>query len=589
VHKSAKCYVELWAVCVAAALGGSCVLRADAASSSRDAALAEPSLVITEVAQSTAYGGNTTDKVEVVCVGEQGCAVFRVCDSTADTGTCSAPQPALGGGERRVVSRGQSVAAADQVWLADDKGQELSGSRVGPFVCDAGTSQARSDCAAASFGPCATPSLGVGQGGCTSEPAEASASIEVLFTQNQHGGPEPSCTRPLCQRLVAAISSAQSTLDFAIYGLRNQNAVIDALVEAQVRGVRVRGVVDTEGDACDQFEYQDTGLLLQRLAPGSVVCDSGPGHGYIMHDKFFVIDEAAVWTGSTNISDTELGGEYYADAAVLAHSEDLAAVYSHEFAEMYAGKFHTHKLDDTPHVLAPFADGTQLESYFSPSDAAVENAVLPLIAHAQQSLDVAMFFFTDARIAASLADAYARGVKLRMVLDASGAENKYSKHRQLCDLHVPVKVEHWGGKSHSKWAVADAADPAHAAVLVGSLNWTGAANEHNDENTLVIRSNRAVSDAFAREFERQWSDLPDSLICADVAAEGPGSSDCGPDHDCQKHCLSGSCCDGLDNDHDGHADLEDEACGCADGQDNDGDEYIDGDDFECQPDAEAAQ
>jgi len=412
----------------------------------------------------------------------------------------------------------------------------------------------------------------------------------VLFTQNQHGGPEPSCTRPLCQRLVAAINGAQSEVDFAIYGVRNQNAVIDALVEAQVRGVRVRGVVDTEGAACDDFEYPDTGLLLQRLAPGSVLCDSGTGHGYIMHDKFFVIDEAAVWTGSTNISDTELGGEYYADAAVLVHSEALAAVYSKEFEEMYAaGKFHTHKADDTTHVLAPLADGTRLESYFSPSDAAVENAVLPLIANAQHSLDVAMFFFTDARIAQSLADAHARGVKLRMVLDAGGAQNQYSKHHQLCDLHVPVRVEHWGGKSHSKWALADAADDARAAVLVGSLNWTAAANEHNDENTLVIRDNRAVTDAFAREFERQWSDLPESLICEDIAAEGPGSSECGPSHDCRNHCVSGSCCDGLDNDHDGHADLEDEACGCTDRQDNDRDGYVDGDDFECRADLEAAQ
>src|ERR1700712_3268866 len=76
--------------------------------------------------------------------------------------------------------------------------------------------------------------------------------IEVLFAQNQHGAPDPGCSRPLCQRLTALIRSAQHSVDFAIYGIRNQNAVIDALVEAQVRGVRVRGVVDTQGEACDK-------------------------------------------------------------------------------------------------------------------------------------------------------------------------------------------------------------------------------------------------------------------------------------------------------------------------------------------------
>ena len=37
-----------------------------------------------------------------------------------------------------------------------------------------------------------------------------------------------------------------------------------------------------------------------------------------------------------------------------------------------------------------------------------------------------------------------------------------------------------------------------------------------------------------------------------------------------------------DNDHDGHTDLEDEACACDDGIDNDRDGYIDAADYECR-------
>lgn len=58
-----------------------------------------------------------------------------------------------------------------------------------------------------------------------------------------------------------------------------------------------------------------------------------------------------------------------------------------------------------------------------------------------------------------------------MVLDASGASNAYSKHGQLCSSGIPLKTENWGGKSHSKWAVADAGF-ASAAALFGSINWT---------------------------------------------------------------------------------------------------------------------
>lgn len=407
--------------------------------------------------------------------------------------------------------------------------------------------------------------------------------IEVLFAQNQHGAPEAGCGRPLCSRLVGLIRGAQRSVDFAIYGVRNQDAVIDALVEAQVRGVRVRGVVDTEGERCDKFSYLDTGLLWQRLAEGSVTCDGGRGHSYIMHNKFFVFDEASVWTGSTNISDTELGGEYYADAAVLVHSGELARAYTREVEEMLAGRYHTQKQDDTAHHFGPFDDGTRLECYFSPSDQTLQRAVLPLIDAARETLDIAMFYFTEPNIANALLAAAERGVRVRMVLDAGGADNRYSRHPQLCAAGVPVKVENWGGKAHGKWAVADVALPERARVVVGSFNWTAAAEQHNDENTLLISSS-SVAQQFAQEFERQWDDLSDDLICAKVEIEGPSSSTCGVAAACIATCQRGSCCDRIDNDHDGRIDAQEEACACSDGQDNDADGYIDDADYDCQTD-----
>ena len=50
-------------------------------------------LIITEVAQSTVYGGTTADKVEVYCTTASGCAGFKVCDTAASGGSCSAMHP----------------------------------------------------------------------------------------------------------------------------------------------------------------------------------------------------------------------------------------------------------------------------------------------------------------------------------------------------------------------------------------------------------------------------------------------------------------------------------------------------------------
>ena len=552
-------------------------------SPSHTATLESVPLIVSEVAQSTLCGGSTADKVEVYCANAAGCAAFKVCDSAGSGASCSALQPALGSGARSVVSRGSNITTSDQVWLADSNGTELPGTRVGPFGCDNGSSQSRADCSIAEFAACGTPTLGASSGSCTAGEFPEAFTASVLFTQNQHGAPESTCNRPVCQGLLQAIDAAETSIDFAIYGMRAQPAILNALMLAQGRGVTVRGVVDTENSTGTSFGYPDTAALISSLGASNVHPDTGSGYSYIMHNKFFVFDGASVWTGSTNISDTELGGEYNSDVAALLSSYRIAEIYEAEFTQMFGGAFHNRKTDDTEHAIptSHFNDGTEVRSYFSPTDHAVENAVSPLIDHAEHTLDIAMFYFTSVPIATAVLSAHARGVAVRMVLDASGASNAYSQHPVLCQNGVSVKVENWGGKSHSKWAVADAGYP-NAAVVFGSMNWTRAGDEQNDENTLYVR-NSGFANTFHSEFERQWADLAAVPMCSSVSVEGADSSQCNASNDCHISCSSGSCCDGIDNDYDGKVDMQEEACGCADGIDNDGDGYIDAADFDCQP------
>jgi phosphatidylserine/phosphatidylglycerophosphate/cardiolipin synthase-like enzyme len=560
---------------------GSGALDAEHGALTREA-LGAP-LVVSEVAQATFHAGSTADKVEVFCGSASSCAGFKVCDTAASGAACSALQSALAAGQRAVVSRGTSITTTDEVWLADASGVELPGTRVGPFPCASGNSRARLDCSLAGFGACGAPGLGTSAGACDPEDFPEDFAYEVLFTTNQHGAPESTCNRPVCQDLVALIDAATTSVDFSIYGVRAQDHVIDALVAAQGRGVAVRGTVDTEDSACTSFAYPDTSTLIASLAPGSVICDTGAGYSYIMHNKFFVLDGLKVWTGSTNLSDTELGGEYNSDVAATLTSRRLAAIYTTEFEEMFSGLFHNRKEDDTPHVLdgSKFSDGTTVvESYFSPTDGPVENAVIPFIDAATESLDIAMFFFTSEAIGAAVLAAKTRGVAVRLVIDAGGAANAYSQTPALCSAQIPVKWENWGGKSHSKWAVADAGVPGQAAVLFGSMNWTNAGAANNDENTLVVQ-NAGFAAEFQAEFERQWADLAAVPACSAVSAEGADSSSCASSGNCSVSCTSGSCCDGSDNDYDGHPDLTDEACGCSDGVDNDGDGFVDGADWEC--------
>jgi phosphatidylserine/phosphatidylglycerophosphate/cardiolipin synthase-like enzyme len=340
------------------------------------------------------------------------------------------------------------------------------------------------------------------------------ASYTVLFTANQHGNPEPTCVRLMCRALMSEIAHAQSSIEFAAYGFRAQNDIVQALVAAKQRGVSVRGVVDTEDAFCTKFEYADTAALFELFGPSNINCDRGPRARDIMHNKFFVFDRTSVWTGSTNISDTELGGEYHADVSVLFRSKPLAAAYSAELEEMLGGRFHRDKSDNVAHQL--IVAGMPVAIYFSPTDGAIDNAVLPLIYGSAHTLDIAMFFFTSLRIADAIIAARARGVVVRMILDASGAGSRASRHRKLCEAGVAVRVETWGGKSHSKWAVSDAREQT-AAVVFGSMNWTESGDLRNDENTLYVKS-REFAAPFRAEFERQWDDLSSVRTCTAPSA-----------------------------------------------------------------------
>jgi phosphatidylserine/phosphatidylglycerophosphate/cardiolipin synthase-like enzyme len=290
--------------------------------------------------------------------------------------------------------------------------------------------------------------------------------------------------------------------------------MVQALVAAKARGVVVRGVVDTEDAECTRFQYGDTASLFEPLGASNVTSDRGPRARDIMHNKFFVFDRARVWTGSTNISDTELGGEYHSDVVAMIESKPLAAAFTTELEEMLGRHFHRDKTDNGVHRMN--IAGVPVEVYFSPTDAAIDNAVLPLIHASQHTLDIAMFFFSSRRIADAIIAAQARGVAVRMILDASGAASRASQHRRLCENDVAVRIETWGGKSHSKWAVADAAE-TFAAVVFGSMNWTESGDLRNDENTLYVKS-REFAATFEAEFARQWHDLAAMPSCATGSA-----------------------------------------------------------------------
>jgi len=433
-----------------------------------------------------------------------------------------------------------------------------------------------------------SPAAGDGEGSQAPVVADPSGSIRLLLNAPRGVGPDTRCDTEVCRALVELIDRADKTLDFAVYGVRGQPAVVEALKRAQARGVLVRGVVDRDAEGANYYadtdavvaqlgDVRDDGEVDRRRAEaaararpytprcappagflGPVQClayDLGPGGcllaahssrepieggAAIMHDKFFVIDGRWVWTGSTNVSDTGTGG-YNANLVTVIDSRRVAAAYVRELDQMYErGRFHGDKRSAGPPLEVELGDA-RIELMFSPQDSPIRERVRPLVKGARERIDVAVFFLTHKHLTADLIAAHLRGVEVRVILDATAAANGFTKHELLRAAGIPVKVETWGGKMHMKSAVIDG-----ETVITGSMNWTSAGDDTNDENVVIVHS-EAMAAQYSAFFDQLWADIDDRWLTANP---DPESRDSGT-----------ACSDGIDNDYDGLADAEDPGCG----------------------------
>ena len=137
------------------------------------------------------------------------------------------------------------------------------------------------------------------------------------------------------------------------------------------------------------------------------------------------------------------------------------------------------------------------EIYFSLCDDP-ETAIIENINKAEISIDIAMYAFTDKEISQAVVEAKERGVKIRIYLDRSQVEAKYSSSRLLVEKGLEVRVSSNNYIMHNKFAIIDG-----KLVITGSYDWTASASTRNDENLLVIDDEEIIL-RFQKQFENLW-------------------------------------------------------------------------------------
>ena len=130
----------------------------------------------------------------------------------------------------------------------------------------------------------------------------------------------------------------------------------------------------------------------------------------------------------------------------------------------------------------------QFHVVFSPKGGCTK-VIVDEIALAKKSIFVQAYSFTSKPLATALAEAKARGVNVRVILDRSQEGNEWSVLGYLKSHKVPVLIDSKHPIAHNKIMIID-----DGVVITGSFNFTKQAEEGNAENLVILRSEQAVNE-----------------------------------------------------------------------------------------------
>jgi len=312
-------------------------------------------------------------------------------------------------------------------------------------------------------------------------PGEADA-IQVFFSpvaEHRKDGPD--------DHLIALIRSANRSVHAAFYDLRYA-PVARAFIDRHRAGVEVRIVSDTH--------YKNRDEMRDCIKAGiPVEFDERPS---FMHNKFCVVDDEWVWTGSTNISRN--GFFHNNNNALLLHSPHAAENFALEFAEMFSSRsFGGESPRNTSRRAFELGPNT-VEIYFSPEDG-VERQIRAELGEADESIVFMAFSFTSKPIAETMADRMKWGVKVRGLMETRGSDTRYSRDDYLKGRGAEIYLDDNPKSMHHKVIVVD-----DDTVITGSYNFSKSAEKSNDENVLIVHS-PGIAKKFVDEFERLTAKL----------------------------------------------------------------------------------
>jgi phosphatidylserine/phosphatidylglycerophosphate/cardiolipin synthase-like enzyme len=216
-----------------------------------------------------------------------------------------------------------------------------------------------------------------------------------------------------------------------------------------------------------------------------------------MHDKFVVIDNSEVWTGSMNFTDS---GAYTDNNNLMRiRSAKMAENYTKEFEEMFVDdKFGPDVVAETPNPRVTM-NGVPIDVFFAPDDN-VQASLVDLLDNARESIYFMAFSFTADPIGDVIRNRARDGVVVAGVMESEQIDsNVGTEFDPFKQAGLDVLRDANEGQMHHKVIIVD-----ENTVVLGSYNFTNSAETRNDENLIVVYSNE-IAAQFMAEFIRVHS------------------------------------------------------------------------------------
>jgi len=148
---------------------------------------------------------------------------------------------------------------------------------------------------------------------------------------------------------------------------------------------------------------------------------------------------------------------------------------------------------------------------FTSEDGALEQAIIPLVSDADESIYFMTFSYTDYPLAAAMIERFESGIDVAGVFETVGSETDAAELNTLYCANIPVLQDGNSSFMHHKVIIVD-----ESLVITGSMNFSTSAETRNDENIILI-DNPDIAALYLQEFDRVWEmgkdPDPADMIC----------------------------------------------------------------------------